>query len=266
MNRNNDHTVFSLFLRAAITLLSPFCSRPSVASESSSSSSPFLIKASSTGTSSLASCPSSSSIASQRLQGKKYLKPIIHKNVTEKLPSLFRLKSPQTPLIPFHTTQWRSTCILCVKTLSALQDGCFVKPVALIMIQMTQRGENDILSPSYIIMTYVVSSLLSTISTLSKNQPALAWLLSCRILSFFRIPRSTAVMLKMSSWVTCERGFRLAGPENLITYLFDLYLTCRALKIQHLLTTETYPGNSIVDNNHVEHSRSNKYICNTVEE
>ena len=56
-----------------------------------------------------------------------------------------------------------------------------------------------------IIMTYVVSSLLSTISTLSKNQPALAWLLSWRILSFFRTPRSTAVMSKMSSWVTMHK-------------------------------------------------------------
>lgn len=53
-----------------------------------------------------------------------------------------------------------------------------------------------------VFVTYVVSSFSSTISTLSKNQPALAWLLSCRILSFFRMPRSTAEMLKMSSWVT----------------------------------------------------------------
>lgn len=63
----------------------------------------------------------------------------------------------------------------------------------------------DLCCLSNIIMTYVVSSLLSTISTLSRNQPALAWLLSCRILSFFRTPRSTAVMLKTSSWVTREQ-------------------------------------------------------------
>lgn len=61
----------------AVTLLSPFCSKPRVASESSSSSSsPFFMNASSTGTSSLASCLSSSSTASHRLQGKKYLKYI----------------------------------------------------------------------------------------------------------------------------------------------------------------------------------------------
>lgn len=99
----------------------------------------------------------------------------------------------------------------------------------------------DLCSLSNIIMTYMVSSLLSTISTLSKNQPALAWLLSCRILSFFRIPRSTAVMLKMSSWVTREQtgdkgsrnvtGLGLAVHENLITYLFDLYLTCKGPSI-----------------------------------
>lgn len=57
-----------------------FCSRPRVAPVPSSSS--LLIKASSTGTSSLAICPSSSSTASQRLQGKKYLNPPQRENST----------------------------------------------------------------------------------------------------------------------------------------------------------------------------------------
>lgn len=102
-------------------------------------------------------------------------------------------------------------------------------------------------------MTYVVSSLLSTISTLSKNQPALAWLLSWRILSFFRVPRSTAEMSKTSSyvarqqarWQRVKKCHRLADHENLITYSSDLCLTQKATEAKHLFDERLCQENSI---------------------
>lgn len=79
-------------------------------------------------------------------------------------------------------------------------------------------------------MTYVVSSLLSTISSLSKNQPGLAWLLSCRILSFFRTPRSTAVMLKMSSWVERQAA---KGQDMSYVFITDIKDLKPTLEMQH---------------------------------
>ena len=64
----------------------------------------------------------------------------------------------------------------------------------------------------------MVSSLLSMISTLSKNQPALAWLLSCRILSFFRGPRSTAEILKTSSWFMHAYSGKLSHVSKCLSF------------------------------------------------
>lgn len=119
--------------------------------------------------------------------------------------------------------------------------------------------------------TYVVSSLLSTISTRSKNQPALAWLLSCRILSFFRTPRSTAVMSKKSSWVTREQARRqgvkkchrsTAGgswePHHL--FIWSLFNPRGSLDPTFVWQAQGYPVNSIIDNDlgRVEHKRLDK--------
>ncbi len=242
-------------------LFPPFCSRPSVASESSSSSSPFLIKASSTGTSSLASCPSSSSIANQRLQGKKYLNTVfiiyfvqytvsvvLDNILAECLLEISNIPMKNLPfLFRFNLSLHRQAVKTSISTIfhhtvelyrhlqvqSALQDDLvgtdlgsktdskrfkyfpiyeinftfillwdsFIKSANRFVwkCRCTSEIKSWQISALSIIITYVVSSFSSTISTRSKNQPALAWLLSWRILSFFSIPRSTAVMLKMSS-------------------------------------------------------------------
>lgn len=149
-----------------IILLSPFCSKPRVASESSSSSSPFLIKASSTGTSSLASCPSSSSTASQRLQGKKYLKTIkasenlclifiqaveksnVYKHESKSSQLYLNwscLQSPEYFTVPFQTTQWSS---MCKSAVCYAGRWNFAEPVALIWCPgMIKQAGNNFLCP-----------------------------------------------------------------------------------------------------------------------
>ena len=65
--------------------------------------------------------------------------------------------------------------------------------------------------------THMVSSLPSTISTRSKNHDDWACELSCRILSFFNVPRSTAEMEKMSS-CTLHQTMGSKSPNNKLSF------------------------------------------------